>query len=68
MVAAQKAEGKVMEGKGVTEVKTKAAILDENTSKLNKIKKHLAVLKSMVSKNANVDKMWGLKVETMKGM
>ena len=69
MVAAKKAEGEATEGKGVTQVKTKAAPIDENSSKLNNMKKQLAVGKSMVSKNVNlVRQKKGLKVETIKGM
>ena len=59
MVTSQKAEGEAMEGKGVTQVKTKPVTLDENPSKLNNMKKQLAVLKSMVSKNANVGRQKG---------
>ena len=54
MVAVQKAEAKATEGKGVTQMKTKAATLDGNSSKLYSMKKQLAVQKSMVSKNVNL--------------
>ena len=54
-VAAKKAEGEATEGKGVTQVRIKAAILDENFSELNNMKKELAVLKLLFSKNVNVE-------------
>ena len=48
-----------MEGKAVTQVKTKAATLDENSPEMNIMKKQLAVLKSIVSKNMNVGRQKG---------
>ena len=54
MVAGQKATGEAMEGMGATQVKAKAATLEEDPSKLNKMKKQLATLKSMVSKIVNM--------------
>ena len=69
MVTAQKAKGKAMKGKGVTQIKVKAATLEEEPSKLNKMKKQLAVLKSMVSKNGDIGgKKDGLWVDPIKGI
>ena len=56
MVAARKVEGEATEVKGVTWVMTNTAILDENSSELNNMKKEL---KSMVSKNVNVGRQKG---------
>ena len=59
MVAAQKTEGKATEGKGITQVKAKAATLKEEPSELNNMKKQLSILQSMVSKNVNMGRQKG---------
>ena len=48
-----------MEWNGVTQMKAKAATLGEEPFELNNMKKQLAVLKSMVSKNGNMGRQKG---------